>query len=231
MQDTVEIDTAPSIKMMVYASLFSALMAAGAYIAIPIGPVPIVLQNMFVLMAALLLGVRWGMAAILLYLFMGACGLPVFAGGTGGIGRLFGPTGGYLLGYIPAVLITALISRNRLPINAHGLRPTTSNESFDMAMPINSFRINTHGSQRTTHNESSHKIVKPNSLPINIIAMTTGTLIVYMAGVPWLKVATGMTWGKAVGVGMFPFLVGDLAKIVAGSLLALKLYPMLKRDA
>ena len=205
MQNTVEIDTTASLKMMVYTSLFAALIAAGAYIAIPIGPVPIVLQNMFVLMAALLLGVRWGMAAILLYLFMGACGLPVFAGGTGGIGRLFGPTGGYLMGYVPAVLITALISRNRL-------------------------QINTQRSQPITHNESAYSAVTPNRLPINIFAMTTGTLIVYMVGVPWLKVATGMTWGKAVGAGMLPFLVGDLAKIVAGSLLALKLYPMLKRD-
>ncbi|MBF0199918.1 MAG: biotin transporter BioY [Desulfamplus sp.] len=99
-----------SLKMSVYASLSASLMAAGAYIAIPVGPVPIVLQNMFVMTAGLLLGLRWGTAALMLYLFMGAWGLPVFAGGTGGIGRLFGPTGGYLLGYIPGVAAAALIS-------------------------------------------------------------------------------------------------------------------------
>ena len=96
--------------MTIYTSLFAALIAAGAYIAIPIGPVPIVLQNMFVLMAAIILGPLWGLASILLYLFMGACGFPVFAGGTGGLGRLFGPTGGYLLGYIPAVIAAGLIA-------------------------------------------------------------------------------------------------------------------------
>ncbi len=95
---------------MVFASLLAALMAAGAYLAIPIGPVPIVMQNMFVFLAALLLGSRWGLASVAVYLLTGACGLPVFAGGLGGIGRIVGPTGGYLVGYLPAVFITGYIS-------------------------------------------------------------------------------------------------------------------------
>jgi len=99
------------LRMMVYASLFAALMAAGAYLAIPIGPVPIVLQNMFVFLAGLILGSRWGAASVAVYLLAGACGLPVFAGGLGGIGRIIGPTGGYLLGYLPTVLVIGLISK------------------------------------------------------------------------------------------------------------------------
>jgi len=66
--------------MMVYASLFAALTAVGAFVAIPIGPVPIVLQNMFVYLAGLLLGSRWGLASVGVYLLAGTCGLPVFAG-------------------------------------------------------------------------------------------------------------------------------------------------------
>lgn len=96
--------------MTIYASFFAALTAAGAYLAIPIGPVPIVLQNLFVLLAGLLLGSRWGLASVAVYLLAGALGLPVFAGGLGGIGRIVGPTGGYLLGYLPAVYIVGLIS-------------------------------------------------------------------------------------------------------------------------
>ncbi len=99
------------LRMTVYASLFAALVAVGAFISIPIGPVPIVLQNFFVLLAALLLGPRWALASISVYLLAGICGLPVFAGGTAGIGRILGPTGGYLLGYLPAVFITAWISQ------------------------------------------------------------------------------------------------------------------------
>ena len=101
--------------MMVYASLFAALTAVGAFIAIPIGPVPIVMQNMFVFLAGLLLGSRWGLASVGVYLLAGACGLPVFAGGLGGIGRFVGPTGGYLIGYLPAVYIIGKISNRKQP--------------------------------------------------------------------------------------------------------------------
>ena len=100
-------------RMMVLAALFAALIAVGAFIAIPIGPVPIVLQNFFVLLTGLLLGPRWGLVACGVYLLAGALGLPVFAGGTGGIGRFFGPTGGYLLAYLPAVFITGWLSQNK----------------------------------------------------------------------------------------------------------------------
>ena len=105
------------LRMMIYASLLAALTAVGAYIAIPIGPVPIVLQNLFIMLTGLLLGSRWGLAGVAVYLLAGACGLPVFAGGSGGIGRFAGPTGGYLFGYLPAVYVIGLISekgRNRI---------------------------------------------------------------------------------------------------------------------
>ena len=98
------------LRMMVYASLFAALTAVGAFLAIPIGPVPIVFQNMFVYLAGLLMGSRWGLASVGVYLLAGACGLPVFAGGLGGIGRIIGPTGGYLVGYLPAVYVIGKIS-------------------------------------------------------------------------------------------------------------------------
>ena len=80
-------DSSNQLRMMVYASLFAALTAVGAFLAIPIGPVPIVLQNMFVYLAGLLLGGRWGLASVGVYLLAGASGLPVFAGGLGGISR------------------------------------------------------------------------------------------------------------------------------------------------
>lgn len=102
--------TSREIKMMVYASMMAALTAVGAFIAIPVGPVPIVLQNFFVFLTGLLLGSRWGLTAMGVYLLAGALGLPVFAGGKGGIGHLLGPTGGYLLGYLPAVYLIGLIS-------------------------------------------------------------------------------------------------------------------------
>lgn len=105
--------TAAALRPMVYAALFAALTAVGAYLFVPIGPVPIVLQNMFVFLAGLLLGSRWGLASVALYLLAGLCGLPVFAGGTGGVGRLLGPTGGFLLGYLPAVFLIGAIAERQ----------------------------------------------------------------------------------------------------------------------
>jgi len=95
---------------MVYSSIMASLMAVGAYIAIPVGPVPIVLQNLFVMLAALLLGRRWGFISVCVYLLAGAVGLPVFAGGTGGLGKFVGPTGGYLIGFALAAYCIGTIS-------------------------------------------------------------------------------------------------------------------------
>ncbi len=99
-----------SLRLTVYAALFAALTAVGAFIAIPIGPVPIVLQNMFVYLAGLLLGGRWGLASVGVYLLAGACGLPVFAGGKAGMVALAGPTGGYLIGFLAAAFVTGWLA-------------------------------------------------------------------------------------------------------------------------
>ncbi|MDL2321519.1 biotin transporter BioY, partial [Desulfosarcina sp. OttesenSCG-928-B08] len=98
------------LKRMIHAALMAALTAAGAYIAIPVGPVPIVLQNLFVLLAGLLLGSRWGLISMGIYLLSGIMGLPVFAGGTGGVGKFFGPTGGYLIAYPMVACLVGLIA-------------------------------------------------------------------------------------------------------------------------
>jgi biotin transport system substrate-specific component len=98
------------LRWMVLASLMAALTAVGAYIYVPIGPVPIVLTTLFALLAGLLLGSRWGLASMGLYVLVGAMGIPVFAGGKGGLAHLFGPTGGYLFGFVLASWVTGFIS-------------------------------------------------------------------------------------------------------------------------
>lgn len=112
------------LRAMVLASLFAALTAVGALVAIPIGPVPIVLQNFFVMLMGLLLGPRWGLAGVGVYLLAGALGLPVFAGGASGLARFAGPTGGYLVGYLPCVALIGWIAargRGRRVVDALAL--------------------------------------------------------------------------------------------------------------
>jgi biotin transport system substrate-specific component len=77
---------------------------------LPFTPVPIVLQNTAVLLAAFLLGAKRGIAATALFLLQGAAGLPVFAGGAGGAHCFFGPTGGYLAGYLIASFVVGSLS-------------------------------------------------------------------------------------------------------------------------
>jgi biotin transport system substrate-specific component len=100
-----------SIRGLVYASLFGALTAAGAFIVIPLPPVPITAQTFFLNLAAALLGGPLGAASQFIYVMLGVVGIPVFSSGKAGLGVLFGPTGGYLIGFIIAAFVIGLIAR------------------------------------------------------------------------------------------------------------------------
>lgn len=80
---------------------FIALITAGAWISIPFFPVPLTLQTLFVLLSGVVMK-RDAFLPAALYVALGALGLPIFHNGLSGIGVLLGPTGGYLLGFIPA---------------------------------------------------------------------------------------------------------------------------------
>ncbi|MCU0632274.1 MAG: biotin transporter BioY [Methanolinea sp.] len=86
---------------------FTAFLAAGSWISIPFIPVPLTLQTLFLFLAGGIMG-RYAVAPVSLYLVMGAMNLPVFHSGTAGIGVFLGPTGGYLVGFLPAALLSGL---------------------------------------------------------------------------------------------------------------------------
>lgn len=85
--------------------LGAAMLCVLAPISIPIGDVPLSLATLVILVTAGVLGPWESAAATLVYLILGCVGLPVFSGFAGGLGRVFGPTGGFLLGYVPMALI------------------------------------------------------------------------------------------------------------------------------
>lgn len=85
-------------------------LAAQIAIPLPFTPVPFTLQPLAVLIVGGLLGARAGAAALVLYLALGLVGLPVFAAGGSGIGRLMGPTGGYLLAFPVAAAVVGYVS-------------------------------------------------------------------------------------------------------------------------
>lgn len=103
-----------STAIGVVAGALLVALAAQATVLIPGSPVPITLQGLAVLLVGGLLGPGAGAAALVLYLGLGAAGLPVFApGGLPGAARLLGPTGGYLLAFPVAAAVTGALARPR----------------------------------------------------------------------------------------------------------------------
>ena len=96
----------------VLTALLTAALCVMAPVAVPMSPIPMTLATLGIYLAAGLLGPWRGAAAVGLYLALGAVGVPVFAGFSAGFPVLFGPTGGFLWGYLPCVVVAGLLCRN-----------------------------------------------------------------------------------------------------------------------
>lgn len=111
-----------TIKDWVIYAMFAALIVVFSQISVPLPftPIPISLGNLAILLTGVLCSIRFkfgGALSILVYILLGAVGLPVFAGFKGGIGVLFGPTGGYIIGYLLMGLVCGFFycdSNNRI---------------------------------------------------------------------------------------------------------------------
>jgi biotin transport system substrate-specific component len=103
-------------RVLTRTATFTALIALGGWIsiAIPFLPlVPFTLQTLFILLAAVVMK-RYAVLPVGLFILLGFCNLPVFHNGTAGIGVLLGPTGGYIIGFLPAALIAGLCFESKL---------------------------------------------------------------------------------------------------------------------
>jgi biotin transport system substrate-specific component len=150
----------------------SALIALGAQIAVPLpfSPVPVTGQTFAVLLVGASLGSRLGAASVTLYVLEGLAGLPVFAGGTAGLARLGGPTGGYLVGFVFAAAIVGALAER--------------------------------GWDRRVWTAA--------------VAMLVGEAAIYVCGVAWL--ARFQLPVSPLDAGLYPFIAGDLYKVVLAAL-------------
>lgn len=189
----------------VLSALFAALMVVGAYVAIPFIPMPLVLANFFAILAGLVLGPVWGGAAVLLYLLMGAVGLPVFSGGKGGFAVFLGPTGGFLLGYLVAAVAGGFVARG-----LRDLRPAVKTEGAGKDGP------------RT-----------PGIIRLALAGLVA-LVALYAVGLPLFElVMYGKSAEKypnlwAAFLVMAPYLVGDAVKVAAAVGITRSLGPLLK---
>ena len=154
-------------RFLTSTALLTALLCILGPVSVPIGPVPVSLTNLVIYLMVYLLDTKRAAAAYLLYMLLGLAGLPVFSGFTGGVGKLLGPTGGYIIGFLPmTVLIALLVER---------------------------------------HHE--------NRL-LCVLVMEAATWIPYLFGTLWLARQAHMTFPAAFAVGVTPFIIVDLIKMI-----------------
>ena len=99
-----------STRDMVFTALFAAVLCAVAPFAISIGPIPLSFATLIIYLAAATLGWKHGVLSVLLYVLLGAVGVPVFSRFEGGLHKIVGVTGGFIIGYIPCALATGFLA-------------------------------------------------------------------------------------------------------------------------
>ena len=166
------------ITNIVLVAAGSALMAASARLShhFSFSTVPVTGQTFAVLLIGALYGSRLGATTLIAYLAEGAAGIPVFAGGLGGISAIATASGGYLFGFVLAAYVVGWFAER----------------GWDRSRWI-------------------------------VLPMLLGNAILYVPGIIWLHqqfdiVGKPITWDTALDYGLWPFVAGDLAKLVAASL-------------
>ena len=102
-----------SVRDITQIGIFTALTAVGAFISIPIGPVPITLQTFFVLLSGIILGSKKAMFSQITYLLLGLIGFPIFSGFSGGLQHIFKPSFGFIVGYVTAAYVVGKLTEEK----------------------------------------------------------------------------------------------------------------------
>lgn len=158
-----------AISDMTMIGLVTAVTCVLGPMSIPIfiSPVPITLTNLVLYVSLYILKTKRAFISYLIYLLLGTAGLPVFSGFSGGLGKLMGPTGGYLAGFLFLILIAGYFVEHW-----------------------------------------------PDNRLICGAGMVLGTGICYVFGTLWLCRQLDLSFIEGLGIGVFPYLIGDGAKIV-----------------
>ena len=179
-------------RSVAFVGLTVAIMAVSAWVTVPLGPVPFTLQMFAITFAIVMLSPKECMAAIVLYLALGAVGAPVFSGMSGGIAKLMGPTGGFLWGYIFGVATAVgllYVLRKHMGLNAGAIKDSTEPQR---------------GAKAFFKNASAE-----------ILAGLVFSAIAYFCGWLQLMLVMGLSPEAAFLSGIAPFVVVDVLKVLA----------------
>ena len=163
-----------NIQNITFSALMTAILCIVGPVVLPIGPVPMSFANLVIYLTIILLDKKRATSCVAVYLLLGLVGIPVFAGFTGGVGKLFGPTGGYLVGYLVLTWVSGEMIKRRKN--------------------------------------------KGNMLYL-VVALTIGTMLMYVLGTLWLMYQSNLDFQVALGISVFPFLLFDILKIVVAVLI------------
>ena len=193
-----------TVRNMAFIAVMAALICVAGPFAVPMpGLVPISLATFAVYLAGGILGAKKGTLAVLIYVLLGAVGLPVFSGGAGGFAKLFGVTGGYIIGYIPCALLTGLFVD--LFFKSGVMKSVSEKKGFGKVLGW---------------------IGAVWAVPVGMIL---GTLVCYTFGTVWFIIARGVTLEVAMTACVIPFLPGDAIKIVCASAITIALRDRLSK--
>ncbi|MDD1706221.1 MAG: biotin transporter BioY [Methanoregulaceae archaeon] len=148
--------------MIAETAAFTGLIALGSWISIPFVPVPFTLQTLFVLLSGAVMK-RYAVLPTGLYVLMGILGIPVFHSGSAGLGILLGPTGGYIIGFIPGAFVTGIFFEYRVRA-------------------------------------------------ARVLGIVLGDGVIFLCGMTWLMLSTGISPSAAFLIGVLPFIPGDVVK-------------------
>lgn len=163
----METKTKSNIYPLAITAVMAAVIAAVSPFAIPIGPISLSLCTLVLYITPYILGWQRGALATLVFILLGVVGMPVFTGFQGGLGKVMGPTGGYIAGYIPLVIITGLAIQ-----------------------------------------------LFPKNRVLQFLGMIAGTAVLYALGTAWFCVQSQSDLQKALTLCVFPFIPGDLIKMI-----------------
>jgi len=175
------------------------VLTVSAWLSVPFYPVPLTMQTLAVLLVGGLLGPMLGTSAVAGYVAIGVMGAPVFHNGLGGVAVLAGPTGGYLVGFLPAAFLMGLAVR--------WARTTTGREVARGPAAAGSA-----GTGRLPLSGPGGRMVSAREWAVLVLGAVLATIVIYAFGVPWLALFTHSSLWHATAVGARPFILGDLLK-------------------
>jgi biotin transport system substrate-specific component len=212
-----------SIKDMALISLFTGLTAIGAFISLPIGPVPITMQTLFVLLGGIILGPKLGALSQIIYIILGLVGVPIFAGFSGGLQTILKPSFGFLLGFIFAAYVVGKILEDNSQFKK---------DSSQLAYGTPKLSPAEHN-KLTIYSSQLEKDKKIFSIGKILSATIVGTLVIYIFGLPYMYfilnnvMNLGLSVGAVIKMGSLLFLPGDIVKIITSTFVGAKILPII----